>query len=110
MAEKMDRTQILLKPEQHKTLAELSKQQNKSISELVRDYLDQVFEKQKQEEERKEKQLALLEEIRQNNEEIKKNYDGELLQIDVVEMINNMRDEHDNRIFELAKDFEPLQG
>ena len=49
----MYRTQILLEPEQHKTLAEIARRENRSLSDVVREML------QKQVEERQKQDLAL---------------------------------------------------
>jgi predicted DNA-binding protein len=44
----MIRTQILLEPEQHQTLTELAHQQNRSLSDLVREMLDAQITEQRQ--------------------------------------------------------------
>lgn len=49
----MYRTQILLEPEQHKTLAEIARREKRSLSDVVREML------QKQLEERQKQDLAL---------------------------------------------------
>ena len=49
----MQRTQILLEPEQHKALAEIARREKRSLSDLVREMLE------KQLEERKKQYLAL---------------------------------------------------
>ena len=49
----MQRTQILLEPEQHKALVEIARREKRSLSDLVREMLD------KQLEERRKQDLAL---------------------------------------------------
>jgi hypothetical protein len=43
----MIRTQILLEPEQHKTLATIARQQRRSLSDLVREMLDAQIAEEK---------------------------------------------------------------
>ena len=43
----MQRTQILLDPIQHKQLADLARQERQSMSEVVRQMLDEAFRVQK---------------------------------------------------------------
>lgn len=44
----MQRTQILLEPEQHKALTEIARQQKRSVSDLIREMLDIQIARQKQ--------------------------------------------------------------
>ena len=43
----MYRTQILLEPEQHKTLTEIAHQEKRSLSDLVREMLDKQIAERK---------------------------------------------------------------
>jgi hypothetical protein len=43
MSERMYRTQILLRPEQHRRLLQLSEEEGKSISEIARSLLDEAL-------------------------------------------------------------------
>lgn len=43
----MYRTQILLEPEQHKALAEIARREQRSLSDLVREMLQQQLEERK---------------------------------------------------------------
>jgi len=45
----MHRTQILLEPEQHKTLTEIARQERRSLSDLVREMADRLIVEHKQE-------------------------------------------------------------
>jgi predicted DNA-binding ribbon-helix-helix protein len=45
----MHRTQILLEPEQHKTLTEIARQEQRSLSDLVREMVDRLIVERKQE-------------------------------------------------------------
>ena len=44
----MHRTQILLEPEQHKTLTEIARQEQRSLSDLVREMVDRGIAERKQ--------------------------------------------------------------
>jgi hypothetical protein len=44
----MIRTQILLDPEQHRTLSEIARRENRSLSNLIREMLDIQIAEQKQ--------------------------------------------------------------
>ena len=44
----MYRTQILLEPEQHKILAEIARQEKRSLSDVVREMVDNQIAKRKQ--------------------------------------------------------------
>ena len=44
----MYRTQILLKPEQHRILTEIARQEKRSLSELIREMVDKLVIERKQ--------------------------------------------------------------
>ncbi len=46
----MQRTQIMLEPEQHKALTELARNQNRSLSDLIREMLRDQLERSRQKE------------------------------------------------------------
>lgn len=46
----MQRTQILLDPEQHKALTEIARREKRSLSDVVRKMLDQQLEARKKQE------------------------------------------------------------
>jgi len=48
MSDTMHRTQLLLEPNQYKTLRTLAQQEQRSISEIVREILDQYLEENDQ--------------------------------------------------------------
>src|SRR5258708_7921065 len=48
MAERMHRTQILLEPEQHRTLTEIARSEGRSISDVVREMIRERLEHRKQ--------------------------------------------------------------
>jgi len=44
----MYRTQILLEPEQHKTLTEIARREKRSLSDVIREMVDEQIAKRKQ--------------------------------------------------------------
>jgi len=98
----MHRTQILLEPEQHQALGQIARQEGRSVSDVVRKLVQQALEQR--EEERQAtiaRRMDAMERIRQHREEILAERGGKPLDFDVVEAINQAREEQDARNFEL---------
>jgi predicted DNA-binding protein len=96
MAERMHRTQILLEPEQHQALAEIARSEGRSVSEIVREIIRQRLEEREQEIDADVKRrLEAMERIREFRNRILARRGGKPIDIDVVEMINQMREERD---------------
>lgn len=90
------RTQILLEPEQHRELSNIARQEKRSLSEVVREMLqNELQNRQADAAARKQRGQAALERIQQHRQEILEEHKGEPLNIDIVEMINQMREERD---------------
>ncbi|MBI3973154.1 MAG: ribbon-helix-helix protein, CopG family [Chloroflexi bacterium] len=100
MAERLYRTQVLLEPEQHRALSEIAQREGRSISDVVREMIrEQLKEREQAKEAALQRDLALFERIRQHREAILAERGGKPLDIDVVEMINQMRDERDEELY-----------
>jgi predicted CopG family antitoxin len=98
----MHRTQILLEPEQHQALGQIARREGRSVSDVVRKLVQQALEQR--EEERQAtiaRRMVAMERIRQHREEILAERGGKPLDFDVVEAINQAREEQDARNFEL---------
>src|SRR5262245_53622652 len=96
MAERLYRTQILLGPEQHEELAQIAKHEGRSVSEVIREMLDQQLQQRKSSrEETKRRRLAALEAIRRHRETIIAENGGQYLDFDVVDAIELAREEQD---------------
>jgi predicted CopG family antitoxin len=94
MAERMHRTQILLEPEQHQALIEMARREGRSVSEVVREIIRQrLAEREREIDADVKRRLEALERIRAHRESILARRGGKPLEIDVVEMINQMREE-----------------
>lgn len=106
MTQRLHRTQILLEPEQHRALARIAGKEGRSISDVVREMLRQQLEQRKQAEDADlQKYLEGLERIREHREAILKERGGKPIDIDVVELINQMREERDAQILRAITDF-----
>ena len=105
MATRLHRTQILLEPEQHSKLAEIARREGRSISDVVRTMLEQQLQQRDQDVEAQDveairnRRLAALERIREHKEAILKARGGKPLDLDVPEIINQMREERDAEIW-----------
>jgi predicted CopG family antitoxin len=96
MGERVYRTQILLEPEQHQALTEMASREGRSVSDVVREIIRQRLEQRKQESDAAvQRRLEALERIRAHREAILARRGGKPIEIDVVEMINQMREERD---------------
>jgi hypothetical protein len=98
MSKSMYKTQIVLEPEQHKVLAEIAEREGRSIADVVREMVIQQLERHKVTQEAdKQRQLEGLERVREFREELLKERNGEPIDFDTVEAINQMREERDAR-------------
>jgi predicted DNA-binding ribbon-helix-helix protein len=94
----MHRTQILLEPAQHQALGQIAQAERRSVSDLVREIIQRAL--QQREEERNAtiaRRLAALDRIREHREAILARRGGKPLEFDVVEEINQAREERDAR-------------
>ncbi len=71
MAGRYYRAQILLEPEQHDALVEIAERQGRSVSEVVREFIQYQLEKQ---DEKLQRELEALEKLRQIREEAFQEY------------------------------------
>lgn len=98
MSERFHRTQLLLRPDQHEALIEITRRENRSISDVVREMIGQQLDSRARARSATvERQLEALERIRQHREEILAERGGKPIEIDIADMINQMRDEQDER-------------
>lgn len=98
MGQRMQRTQLLLEPEQHRALAEIARQEGRSISDVVREMVQRQIE-QRRESARadRERRLAALERIRRHRDQAIERRGGRLIDLDVVALIRQAREERDAR-------------
>lgn len=97
MTERLRRTQILLEPEQHEALREIAADENRSLSDVIREFLAaQLASRQRDAEAAQQRRLAALDRIRAHRQAILDRRDGEPLPVDVVTMIETMREEQED--------------
>ena len=91
---KMHRAQILLEHNQHQQIAEIAERENTSISELVRQAVDQ-FLLERNEGEALKKHLSAFQEIAQHYQAILNRRGGSPLDFDTTILIEQIRNERD---------------
>jgi hypothetical protein len=95
----LQRTHILLKPEQQRALADIALREGRSVSDLAREIIQQgITERQNQEQELREQRLATLNNVLKVRQAIIEKRGGKPLEIDIVQLINEMREERDDDI------------
>jgi hypothetical protein len=98
MAERMQRTQILLEPGQHRALGKIARAEGRSVSDVVREMVDQALDQRnRQADLALQQDLGALERIREHRAAILAERGGEPLSFDVVQAINQAREEQDER-------------
>jgi hypothetical protein len=102
MAERMYRTQILLEPQQHETLHRIARCEGRSVSDLVREIVRKDLSQREEERQATiQRRLEALDRIEEFKQRILARRGGKPLDIDVVEWINQAREEQDARNFSL---------
>ncbi|HVF98829.1 MAG TPA: ribbon-helix-helix protein, CopG family [Chloroflexia bacterium] len=98
MVGKLYRTQILLEPAQHRELSAIAKREGRSVSDLIREILKNQLEQRRTDNQAATKRkLDALEGIRKFREEVLRENNGQPLDFDVVEALNQTREEQDER-------------
>jgi predicted CopG family antitoxin len=98
MVGKLYRTQILLEPEQHQELAKIAKSEGRSVSDVIREILKNQLEQRRTNQHAAiKRRLDALDGIRKFREEVLRENNGQPLDFDVVEAINQAREEQDER-------------
>lgn len=94
MSDRMHRTQILIEPEQHEALSDLAKEEQKSISEVVREILRDYFENHSGEARwrNRDKTLKRAQKVRNS---VLEERDGKPIGLDIVDVMDAMREERD---------------
>jgi predicted transcriptional regulator len=99
MGERLYRAQILLEPEQHRKLVRIAGQQHRSLSEIIREIVQaELDRREKDETDRRHQLLQGIERVRLTREEILARRAGEPLQVNVADMVRQMRDERDEEV------------
>ncbi|HEV8636366.1 MAG TPA: ribbon-helix-helix domain-containing protein [Chloroflexota bacterium] len=105
MAVTFHRTQVLLEPEQHRALSALARREGRSMSDLLREIVRRELARREQELEAKKRQwLEGLERIEQRKQEMLARRGGKPIDIDVVQLINEARDERIDQILGIDRE------
>ena len=96
MAERLYRAQILLEKEQHEVLAAMAEAQDRSISDLVREIIDDYLS-QREEDDQLERELEALHRLREIREEARQRYG--VYQGDLIREVRQERDQDVDRIW-----------
>lgn len=94
---KLRPTQIRLQPEQHQELVRIARSEGRSVSALVREMVNKHLEQHVAKSTSIERRLEALERIRQHRNEILRERNGEYIDFDFVEALNQAREEQDKR-------------
>ena len=95
----LQRTHILLDPEQKRALEKIAQVQGRSVSEIAREYIrDGIERNNKEHTERVRQHLAALERAKQVRKLIREERGGKHLDVEIVEIIREMREERDSDI------------
>jgi hypothetical protein len=90
------RAQILLEPEQHRTLAELAEREGRSISDLVRESV-QAYLVKRERETRREREQQALDKLAEIRARIQARHG--ILDVDLVAEIREERDRDNERVW-----------
>lgn len=95
MTTRMHRTQILLEPEQHRTLTDLARREGRSLSDIIREFVQVQLDQREQDHAlRRERQLAALDRIRTHRQAVAARLGAKGLP-DPAETLDLLREERD---------------
>ncbi len=96
MADRLQRTQILLEPEQHRALTELASAEGRSLSDVVRELIaEQLAQRAQDRAAQRRRHLAGLETIRGHHEAVRQRRGTEADLPDPSSLIDQLREERD---------------
>lgn len=96
MADRLQRTQILLEPDQHRLLSELASAEGRSLSDLARELIAaQLAQRAQDRTAQRRRHLAGLEAIRGHREAIRQRRSSEAGLPDPSSLIDQLREERD---------------
>lgn len=99
MSDPLHRTQVLLRKDQHRALSELAASRRTSLSELLRDLVDEQLERQRRSAEAQiERRLRALSEIESHSRDLLERRGGVTLDVDPAALIHEMREERDDEV------------
>ena len=97
----LQRTHILLELEQQRRLAEIAHLEGRSLSDLARELIQQGLDQRQVEyTQEQQRRLAALDNARQVRRAIQETGGGASYQVDLVDLIQKMREERDNELIQ----------
>jgi predicted HicB family RNase H-like nuclease len=97
----LQRTHILLEPEQQRRLAEIAHLEGRSLSDLARELIQQGLDQRQVEYTQEQKRrMAALDNARQVRRAIYEVSGGASYQVDLVDLIQKMREERDDELIQ----------
>lgn len=90
MSERMYRAQILLKPDLHRRLRQIAAREHRSISDVSRDLLEMAIQQREREISERLERVRAAQSVA---EKIWQELGGRSLEVDVVDLLNQTRDE-----------------
>lgn len=90
MSERFYRTQLLLQPDLHRRLRQIARREGRSISDVSRELLEDALTRR---EEERTARLERVRALRRIAEEIQLERGGKTMDVDVVELIREEREE-----------------
>ena len=97
----LKRTHLLLEPEQQQSLYEIALREGKSVSEIAREMIRYGIEQKDQEYRlRRDRRLAALEKAARLRTALRDAEDVSLLDNDLVELIDKMREDRDGELLD----------
>lgn len=95
----LQRTHILLDPNQKKTLEDIAKRHGRSVSDLTRELIEKGIEQLNRERELEiQKRLEALDQAHQVRELILRERDDAPLEVDLIKVLRELREERDGTI------------
>lgn len=103
MTARLQRTQILLEPEQHRALSDLARAEGRSLSDIVREFVQaQLAQRAQEQRTRCARQLASLEQIRAHRQAILERRREMPNLPEPADVIAQMREERDAELTDIA--------
>lgn len=100
MTQPLHRTQVLLEPQQHQELTRIAKEEDRSLSDLLREMVRRDLERRRTEEDAELRaRLTALERALENRDAIERRRGGPI-DLDPAELIRQAREERDRESWE----------
>ena len=104
MGQPLHRTQVLLEPQQHRELTRIAAEEDRSLSDLLREIIRLDLERRRSDQERlKQERREAIEQIRQMRREMFAKMPPDAPPLDIEEMIRQSRDERADELWEAVR-------